>query len=152
MRNHGITACCSRTLLSCYFFLLSGFWGGYFYSLAFFHVSSIVALLFCGFASVFPLRETNDQVGGKKTMSKYPVPAVSGLTRNGTLQTNYGFRQLCLNITVAIWSLEKKRIAGFQSISAWDQAASTCIKTQKDCCISVHEGYSTKHEFYSTKL
>lgn len=49
-----------------FMFLCTGFWGGYFYSLAFFHVSSVVALLFCDFASVFPLRETNDQVGGKK--------------------------------------------------------------------------------------
>lgn len=54
-------------------FLCTGFWGGYFYSLAFFHVSSIVALLFCGFASVFALRETNDQVGGKKPMSKFSI-------------------------------------------------------------------------------
>lgn len=49
-----------------FMFLCTSFWGGYFYSLAFFHVSSIVALLFCDVASVFPLRETNDQVGGKK--------------------------------------------------------------------------------------
>lgn len=49
-----------------FMFLCTGFRGGYFYSLAFFHVSSIVALLFCDFARVFPLRETNDQVGGKK--------------------------------------------------------------------------------------
>lgn len=45
--------------------LCTDFWRGYFYSVAFFHVSSIVALIFCDSASVFPLRETNDQVGEK---------------------------------------------------------------------------------------
>lgn len=48
-----------------FMFLCTGFWGGYFYSLAFFHFSAIVALVFCDFACVFPLRETNDQVGAK---------------------------------------------------------------------------------------
>lgn len=53
-------------------FLRTDFQRGYFYTVAFFHVSSIVVLIFCDFASVFPLRETNDQVG-EKTMSKYSI-------------------------------------------------------------------------------
>lgn len=53
-------------------FLRTDFRRGYFYPVAFFHVSSIVALMFCDFASVFPLRETSDQVG-EKTMSKCSI-------------------------------------------------------------------------------
>lgn len=44
--------------------LRTDFQRGYFHLVAFFHVSSIVALIFCDFASAFPLRETNDHVGG----------------------------------------------------------------------------------------
>lgn len=38
---------------------------GYFYLVAFFHVSSIVVLIFCDFASAIPLREANARVGDK---------------------------------------------------------------------------------------
>lgn len=55
-----------------FMFLCTDFQKGYFYSVAFFHVSSVVALIFCDFASVFPLRETDDQVGGK-AMSKCSI-------------------------------------------------------------------------------
>jgi len=48
-----------------FMFLCTDFWKGYFYPVAFFHVSSIVARIFCDFASAFPLREINDQLEGK---------------------------------------------------------------------------------------
>lgn len=54
--------------------LRTEFQRGYFHLVAFFHVSSIVALIFCDFASAFPLRETNDQVGGGgESMSKCSI-------------------------------------------------------------------------------
>lgn len=63
-RSRGCWHRSSQTFL-CSWLLCTDFWRGYFYLVAFFHVSSIVVLLFCGFASTIPLREASDQVGDK---------------------------------------------------------------------------------------